>query len=277
MGKICFPLSSFTLLVLLCSCNSKSSKDVDTRCPALVEMAEYYNLRYGDKEGPMGMRMTVEYTDSVYRMIDIVDESIIPAEKIKTFYGYMKSNVLANISSAKGKERKEYQLMADYHVWLEHIIKSKETDEILARTTLSPQEVAKALEQIQTPLDELKTWIKNISKNTLPREMEPGYSMTDIMYTDNTVKIEIVIDEDLKDFEEATKIQDWKRVDQAVTLADLTTGLTFHSIASSVPVGINYHFIGSKKINKLTISFSAEEVVQYNEVMEKIKEQQYHK
>lgn len=270
MRKCCISMIACVVLIM-CSCSRKSSEAIDTRCPELVEMMEYSNLQYGDKEGPMGMRMSVEYIDSVYRMIDIVDESIIPPEKIGLFYGYMKSNSLASISAAKEKDRKLYQLMVDHHVWFEHVIKSKKSGEVIARTTLSPKDIAEALEHKLTPLDEIKTWINNIANNTLPREIEPGYTMTNIMYTDNTVKIEIVIDEDLKDFEEATKIRDWKRVDQAVTLADLTTGLTFHSIASSVPIGIKYHFVGSKNNNNLTISFSADEVVQYNEVMERIK------
>ena len=60
-----------------------------------------------------------------------------------------------------------------------------------------------------------------------------------------------------------------------MTLADLTTGLTFHRVASNVPIGINYHFMGSNGKNELTISFTADEVIKFNEVMEKIKEQQY--
>ena len=47
----------------------------------------------------MGMKMSVEYIDSVYRIIQIVDESIIPAEKIKMFYGNMKQNMIVGISS----------------------------------------------------------------------------------------------------------------------------------------------------------------------------------
>ena len=70
--------------------------------------------------------------------------------------------------------------------------------------------------------------------------------MKDISCSDDIVTIEIEVDEGLKDFDEATKIRQWAKVDQAVTLADLTTGLTFHAIASNVPVGINYHFVVSK-------------------------------
>ena len=274
MGKVSSSVVACTIL-LLCSCYNKGSNVVDTRCPELVEKAEFYNLQYGDKEGPMGMRMTVEYVDSVYRMIQIVDESLIPSEKVKTFFGYMKSNSLANISSAKGKDRHDYQLMVDNSVWFEHLIKSKNTGEILVRTTLSPKDIANALENQMSNLDELKMWVNNISQNTLPREMEPGYTMTGIVCTDDIVNVEIVIDEDIKDFDEATAIRNWKRAEQAVTLADLTTGLTFHSIASRVPIGIQYHFTGSKGENDLTISFNADEVVQNNEMMEKIKEQQY--
>ena len=48
-----------------------------------------------------------------------------------------------------------------------------------------------------------------------------------------------------------------------------------NAIASNVPVGINYHFVGSKSTKELTISFSAEEVVQYNDLMEIIKDQKH--
>ena len=81
----------------------------------------------------------------------------------------------------------------------------------------------------------------------------------------------------MKDFEEATKLKDWSRVEQAVTLADQTTGLTFWSIAVQVPAEFDFHFIGSKGKNDLHIQFSKDEVVQYNKVMERIKDQQYKK
>lgn len=264
-----------SVIVLLCSCNDRKTNTTDTRCPELVEKAAYYNAQYSDKEGPMGMRMNVEYVDSVYRMIQTVDESVIPSEKLKMFFGYMKSNAIAGISSAKGKERSDYQLMVDNKIWFEHIVKSKNTGKTIVCTTLSPNDIANALEKELSNLDELKMWVNNISQNTLPREMEPGYTMKAISCSESAVDIEIVIDEKLKDFDEATKIRQWTKPEQAVTLADLTTGLTFHQIASNVPIGINYHFIGSKGNNELTISFSADEVVKYNDVMEKIKDQQY--
>ncbi len=83
--------------VLFCSCSSKSTNK-DRRCPALVEKAEYYNAQTanGTKEGPMGMKTSVEYVDSVYRIIQIVDENIIPTEKIKMFLGNMKQNMIAS-------------------------------------------------------------------------------------------------------------------------------------------------------------------------------------
>ena len=221
------------------------------------------------------MRMNVEYVDSVYRMIQTVDESVIPSEKLKMFFGYMKSNAIAGISSAKGKERSDYQLMVDNKIWFEHIVKSKNTGKTIVCTTLSPNDIANALEKELSNLDELKMWVDNISQNTLPREMEPGYIMKSISCTGKEVNIEILIDEKQKDFDEATIIRRWSKEQQAITLADLTTGLTFHQIASNVPIAIVYHFIGSNGKNELTISFSAEEVVRYNEVMERIKEQQY--
>ena len=99
-------LAILALLSILCACSNKSTK-MDGRCPALVEKAEYYNAKAanGTKEGPMGMKMSVEYIDSVYRIIQIVDESIIPAEKIKMFYGNMKQNMIAGISSSSGSEK----------------------------------------------------------------------------------------------------------------------------------------------------------------------------
>ena len=265
---------TFAFVAIFCSCSS-SNRTSDPRCPELVEKANYQNAQYGDKEGPMGMKMNVEYIDSVYRIIQIVDESIIPSEKLKMYFGYMKSNAVAGISSAKGDERHDYQLMVDNNIWFEHIIKSKNTGNVIVRTTLSPKDIADALEHKLTNFDELKMWVNNISQNTLPREMEPGYTMKSISCTEKEVNIEILIDEKQKDFDEATIIRQWSKEQQAITLADLTTGLTFHQIASNVPIAIVYHFIGSNGNNELTISFSAEEVVKYNDVMERIKEQQY--
>ena len=50
-----------TLLSILCACSNKKAI-IDKRCPALVEKAEYYNAQTanGTKEGPMGMRMSVQ-------------------------------------------------------------------------------------------------------------------------------------------------------------------------------------------------------------------------
>jgi hypothetical protein len=259
--------------IVICSCNGRNTKVLDIRCPELVEKAEYYNSQVanGDKEGPMGMKMSVEYVDSVYRIIQIVDESLIPIEKVKLFYGNMRPNMVASLSSSSGKEREDYQKMVDYRVTFEHVVKSKSTGDVIIKTTFTPDEISDALSHEMTRLDELKMNVAS-AKNTLPREMETGYIMKDISCTDKVVNIEIEVDEGLKDFDEATKIRQWAKVDQAVTLADLTTGLTFHRVASNVPIGINYHFIGSNRKNELTISFSSDEVVKFNEVMERLKD-----
>jgi hypothetical protein len=263
------------LLPRLCACGNKSA-NTDTRCPALVEKAEYYNTQTanGTKEGSMGMKMSVEYIDSVYRIIQIVDESIIPAEKIKMFYGNMKQNMIVGISSSSGSERRDYKQMVDYRVTFEHVVKSKSTGDVIVRNTMTPDEIAEALEKQLTPLDELKMNVTT-QKGTLPRGMEAGYTMNDISCSDGVVNIEIIVDEKMKDFDEATKLKAWSKAEQAVTLADQTTGLTFWSVAAQVPAEFDFHFVGSKGNNDLHIRFSKDEVVEFNEVMERIKDQQY--
>ena len=262
-----------TFLSILCACSNRSANK-DRRCPALVEKAEYYNAQIanGTKEGPMGMKTSVEYIDSVYRIIQIVDESIIPAEKIKMFLGNMKQNMIVAISSSSGSERRDYQQMVDYRVTFEHVVKSKNTDNVIVHNTMTPDEIAVALERQLTPLDELKMNVTT-QKGTLPRGMEAGYTMNDISCPNGVVNIEIIVDEDMKDFDEATKLKTWSKAEQAVTLADQTTGLTFWSVAAQVPAEFDFHFIGSKGKNDLHILFSKNEVIQYNKAMERIKGQ----
>lgn len=264
-----------TFLSVLYACNNTSTNR-DRRCPALVEKAEYYNgqTAHGTKEGPMGMRMSVEYVDSVYRIIQIVDESIIPTEKIKMFLGNMKQNMIVGISSSSGSERRDYQQMVDYRVTFEHIVKSKNTGNVIVRNTMTPDEIAEALERQLTPLDELKMNVTT-QKGTLPRVMETGYTMNDISCKDEVVNIEIIVDESMKNFDEATKLKAWSKAEQAVTLADQTTGLTFWSVAAQVPVEFDFHFVGSKGNNDLHLRFSKDEVLEYNRVLEKIKDQKY--
>ena len=242
----------------------------------MVEKAEYYNAQTanGTKEGPMGMRMSVEYVDSVYRIIQIVDESIIPTEKIKMFLGNMKQNMIVGISSSSGSERRDYQQMVDYHVTFEYVVKSKSTGDVIVRNTMTPDEIAEALEKQLTPFDELKMNVTT-QKGTLPRGMEAGYTMNDISCLDGVVNIEIIVDENMKDFDEATKLKAWSKAEQAVTLADQTTGLTFWSVAAQVPAEFDFHFVGSKGNNDLHIRFSKDEVIEFNDVMERIKDQQY--
>lgn len=261
-----------TFLSILFACSNKSTNK-DRRCPALVEKAEYYNAQTanGTKEWPMGMRMSVEYVDSVYRIIQIVDESVIPAEKIKMFLGNMKQNMIVGISSSSGSERRDYQQMVDYRVTFEHVVKSKNTGSVIVRNTMTPDEIAEALEKQLTPLDELKMNVTT-QKGTLPRGMEAGYTMNDISCLDGVINIEIIVDENMKDFDEATKLKAWSKAEQAVTLADQTTGLTFWSVAAQVPAELDFHFIGSKRKNELHIRFSKDEVVEYNEVIERIKD-----
>lgn len=260
---------------MLLSCGSRKAK-TDTRCPMLVEKADYYNAKVanGENEGPMGMKMSVEYVDTVYRIIQIVDENIIPAEKLKLFYGNQKGNMAAMLSSATGKEKSEYQQMVDYRVTFEHVVKSKNTGEVIVRTTMTPDEIAEALLHHLTKLDEVKMQVAT-AQRTLPREMEAGYTMNNISCTDAVINIDIIVDEDMKDFDEATKLRTWPRAEQAVTLGDLTVGLTFWGVAAQVPIGFDFHFIGSTGNNELNISFSKDEVVAYNEVMNRIKDQQF--
>ena len=264
-----------TFLLILCACSDRSANK-DRRCPALVEKAEYYNAQTanGTKEGPMGMRMSVEYFDSVYRIIQIVDESIIPAEKTKMFLGNMKQCMIAGISSSSGSERHDYQQMVDYRVTFEHVVKSKNTGSVIVRNTMTPNEIAEALEKQLTTLDELKMNVIR-QKGTLPRGLEAGYTMNDISCPDEVVNIEIIVDENMKDFDEATKFKAWSKAEQAVTLADQTTGLTFWSVAAQVPVEFDFRFVDSEGKNDLHIRFSKDEVVEYNEVIEKIIDQHY--
>ena len=259
---------------ILISCHL-SNNGLDRRCPELVEKAEYFNAKvaYGEKEGPMGMRMRVEYVDSVYRVIQTVDESLIPTEKLKMFYGNQKPNLLAGISSATDVEREEYQLMVDYRVSFEHIVKSKNTGEVIVRTTITPEEIKEALLHEMSYLDKIKIHVKTAQK-TLPREMESGYIMNEISCTDDIIYIKIIIDEDIKEFNEATIIRNWTREQQAVTLADLTLGLNFWDVASQVPMEFDFHFCGSKGNHEMHIRFTKDEVIEYNEVMTRIKDQQ---
>ena len=225
-------------LSILYACSNKSTNK-DQRCPALVEKAEFFNAKCanGTKEGPMGIRMSVEYVDS-------------------------------------GSERHGYQQMVDYRVTFEHVVKSKKTGDVIVRNTMTPDEIAEALEKQLTPLDELKMNVTT-QKGTLPRGMEAGYTMNDISCSDGIVNIEIIIDENMKDFDDATKLKAWSKAEQAVTLADQTTGLTFWSVAAQVPAEFNFHFVGSKGNNDLHIRFSKDEVVTFNEVMKRIKDQQF--
>lgn len=260
-----------TLMSFLCACSNKNTNK-DRRCPALVEKAEYYKSKSinGYVEGPNGMMMSVEYIDTVYRIIQVIDEKIIPVEKVNMFLGSMKQNMIATVSSSSGPERNDYQQMVDYRVTFEHVVKNKNTGKIIVRNTMTPDEIAEALEKKLTPQDELQMYVKT-QKGTLPRIIEEGYTMKDISISDDVVYIVILINEDKKEFDEATKLKTWPKAEQAVTLADQTTGLTFWSVAAQVPVEFDFHFIGSKDKNDLHLRFSKDEVVQYNEVMERIK------
>jgi len=257
-------------LAIVSACNGIKAKVTDRRCPELVEKAEKFNTKAANdsNEGEMGMQMRVEYVDSVYRIIQIVDESIIPIEQVKLFYGNIRPNVVATMSSSSGKEREDYQKMVDYRVTFEHILKAKRTGDIILKISFTPDEIAGALSHEMTRLEELKVYV-NSCKNTLPREIETGCIMKDISCTDVAVNIVIKVDETLKKFDEITKIRQYAKVYQAMTLADLTTGLTFHNIVSKVPVGINYHFVNSKGSDKLTFSFSADEVVKFDKEIKK--------
>jgi hypothetical protein len=161
--------------------------------------------------------------------------------------------------------------MVEYRVTFEHVVKSKNTGELIVSTIITPDEIAEALKYTLTSYDELKTNVNTIKKS-LPRQMEAGYTITDISCDDGVVTFEIQIDESMKNFDEATIIRKWPKENQAITLFDLTTGQTFYGIAAKNTVKINYHFLGSKGTKELTISFTHEEVVKYNNLMKKILE-----
>ena len=133
-------IATYTLIVIgllvisLLFLNSESIKTT-RQCPVLVEKAEFFNAQTanGTKEGPMGMRMSAEYVDTVFRIVQIVDENQIPVEKIKMFLGNMKQNMVASVSSSSGSERRDYQLMVDYRVTFEYVVKSKGSGNVICR------------------------------------------------------------------------------------------------------------------------------------------------
>jgi hypothetical protein len=188
------------------------------------------------------------------------------------FYGNQKMDMIASLSSATGRERNDYQQMVDYRVTFEHVVKSKNTGDVIVRTTMTPDEIANALSHKMSHMDELEVNVTTL-KGTLPRGMETGYTMNDISCLNGVVKIEIIVDEKMKDFDEATKLKTWSKEEQAVSLADQTTGLTFWSVAAQVPAEFDFHFVGSKGNNELHIRFTKDEVIEFNEVMERIKDQ----
>lgn len=267
----CVSTFIFVITILVCACNGKNRK-IDTRCPNLVNKAEYYNSLYADKEGPMGIKMSIEYIDSVYRMIQIVDEAITSRKQIKMFYGNIKQNLIASVSSSTDTERNDFEEMVRYRVTFEHIVKSKNTGEVILRTSLTPDEISSALENQHSKLDGLKVYV-NTAKSTLPRVMAAGYIIKDILCTDTDVIVKIFVDESIINFDEALKITTTPRLEQAITLGDLTVGLTFWTVAAQVPVGFDFHFIGTKGEKEFHIKFSKDEVVEYNKEMNRLKEQ----
>lgn len=238
------------------------------RCVELEKEAKVQNEKL---ESIRGMPANVEYSGNIYRITQTVDENIFPKQKVLMSYSNEKSNMIASLSSSKDKEREHYNQMVDYCVTFEHVVKSKQTGDIIVRTILTPNEMADALKHKLTNFDQLKVSVSSV-KQTLPREMEVGYKITDLLLDEKKVTFEILIDEGFKNFDEAIIIRQWPKENQAITLFDLTTGQTFYGIAAKVPVDINYHFIGSGGKNEFTISFSHDEVVKYNYQMIKLLE-----
>lgn len=238
------------------------------RCVELEKEAKVQNEKL---ESIKGMTANVEYSGNIYRITQTVDENIFPKQKVLMSYSNEKSNMIASLSSSKDKEREHYNQMVDYCVTFEHVVKSKQTGDIIVRTILTPNEMADALKHKLTNFDQLKVSVSSV-KQTLPREMEVGYKITDLLLDEKKVTFEILIDEGFKNFDEAIIIRQWPKENQAITLFDLTTGQTFYGIAAKVPVDINYHFIGSGGKNEFTISFSHDEVVKYNYQMIKLLE-----
>ncbi len=260
----------FIFLLMPCACTSKSTS-IAKRCPALVEIAESYNAN-GTQDGTMGVKSSVEYVDSVYRIIQIVDERIIPPENIKKFFGNIKQNNIAVISASFGSKRRIYQQMVNYRVTFEHVVKSKNTGKVIICNILTPNEISDALKKHLTPWEELKVNVSTL-KEFLPREMDEAYTMNDISCRAGLVYIEILVDESVMSFEEVNKIKAWPKASQAVILSDQTTGLTFWSIAAKVPAEFDFHFVGSKGKNDLHIRLSKKEVIKYNELIDSIEQQ----
>lgn len=256
------------LCVLICACNKKNTKK-DTRCPILVEMAKSCN----NANGPMGMSLYTEYIDSIYKTTLMVDENITTTETINSFYGNEKSNMMAVISSSTGETRNRYQLMVYYHVTFEYVVKSKNTGKVIVHFTITPEEIKDALSSHITKLDEIKMRVKTIER-ILPRTLESGYTMNDISCTDDVINIEIIVDDSLRSFDEATRFRTCSPSELAITLGSITVGWTFWNISSQVPIGFCFHFIGSKNKDELNISFSKDEVVEYNEIINRIQKQQ---
>lgn len=273
-----FKVSFITSLVLfLYSCGDKTkSERIDKRCPELVLKAEKENARTanGTKEGPNGISVRVEYEDTVYRVIQFIDETRIPADRIRMAFENIEQDMIASISSSIGSERREFEQAVKYRVTFEHTVVSKETGRVIVRNIMTPDEMADALKSQLSPSDELGI-ITATLKSKLPRVIESGYTMTDIKYHDGIVDVKIVVDENLLNFDIATQISNWSKELQALTLADLTVGLTFWSKAAKASAGFFFYYVGSKGENYLPIRFSKDEVIKFNDIMDRIKREQF--
>lgn len=279
MDRLFVHFSIFLFSLLLCSCRGNSNQhgaQIDKRCPELVLKAEINNKRTanGTKEGPKGISARIEYEDTVYRIIQVVNETIIPVDRIKMAYENIKQDMIADISSSTGSERKEFEQAVKYRVTFEHIVISKGTGNVITRSILKPDEIAEALKKQMTPSEELEVYVATL-RSKLPREIEPGYMMTDINYNERMVDVKIVVDENRLDFNQATQIGRWSKELQALTLADLTTGFSFWSKLAEAYGGISFYYIGSKGYNYLPVVFSENEVGEYNKLMNKVKQQQF--
>lgn len=227
-------------------------------CPELIEATKKIN-NSAPTEIIEGIIIAgADYTGNTFTLFCQIDDSQISHQQIDIFRKKHRENMLSNIRTSRGIDRRNYEKYVEYHVNKVDKFIVKETGENFS-FELTPKEIAKALTERPSDVEHLKQII-DAQMEILPSKIDEGFVQERIEMDDKEVIIHISVDEDLYDFDQLKENQDELKTNIRNNLRYDKIFKRLCQLLAKAGYGLNIRCFGSQTHEDLIFEISSQEI-----------------